>query len=266
MKIAITAKFSIPAMRNALLATEGLIVEATRNPVFGIGLPFTAANLADRSTWSGGNAMGQLLTDFRDSLLHHSPNQSNLCATNSDLSNQPMDLQTSSCNTTQANQSLQVTQNASSPSLQPVPSSVLPRTPVPDNVRHSSTSDIAQSGLLSAKSPHPNTQVYPSQMQYATPPSLPYSSIASTRHQVPPSQHHLASPSMTPLHSQPSSTYFQQGTMLLYQQTPLYPAPIPLSTSRIETSAPLHTQDGTLQPHAPPHNVEPIGSTATDPV
>ena len=78
MKTAVEAKFSVPAMRQALLNTQGLIVEATRNSIFGIGLPFTSPNLSNKHEWKGGNLMGQILTDYRECIkdqLAHSRSQ-----------------------------------------------------------------------------------------------------------------------------------------------------------------------------------------------
>ena len=73
MKAAVEAKFSIPTLRQALLSTRGLIVEATRHPLFGIGLPFNSHCIEDRNAWQGENLMGQILTDYRECLADQIP-------------------------------------------------------------------------------------------------------------------------------------------------------------------------------------------------
>ena len=58
LKTAIEEKFKEPSLQTALLETQGLIVEATRHTIYGIGLPFTSKDLPDKSTWQGGNLIG----------------------------------------------------------------------------------------------------------------------------------------------------------------------------------------------------------------
>lgn len=71
MKEGLEAKFGQnPHLRQVLLATKGTtLVECNRyDRVWGIGLGLESEQAADSTTWNGGNLLGTLLCEVRDSL------------------------------------------------------------------------------------------------------------------------------------------------------------------------------------------------------
>ena len=72
IKTAVLEKFNQPHLKSAILNTRGLIVEATKHSIFGVGLPFTSTSLQDQSAWQGSNLMGQILTECRDHIKDRS--------------------------------------------------------------------------------------------------------------------------------------------------------------------------------------------------
>jgi hypothetical protein len=69
MKEGVKAKFEDPSLRKKLLATSKLdIFEATRHPLWGIGLPITFEQIFNKQRWTGGNLMGLVLQEVRQEL------------------------------------------------------------------------------------------------------------------------------------------------------------------------------------------------------
>ena len=66
MRKGVRAKFSLEEMKDYLLATTGVIGEATRHPHWGIGHTLSANEAKSIANWEGSNALGELLTEMRD--------------------------------------------------------------------------------------------------------------------------------------------------------------------------------------------------------
>ena len=74
MEKVLRVKFSSKPMRDKLLSTETRqIVEATRNPIWGIGQPFTSPNILQPGTHNGKNLLGQILMKLRGELTQQKP-------------------------------------------------------------------------------------------------------------------------------------------------------------------------------------------------
>ena len=68
MTIALEAKFNIPAFKLALKKTENVIGEGTRHPIWGIGHTQGYKDAFDKKTWTGQNALGEMLMKIKMSL------------------------------------------------------------------------------------------------------------------------------------------------------------------------------------------------------
>ena len=69
MKEGVRAKFNNPPLKRQLLATRKQdITEATRHPIWGIGLPITSDKLFNKHNWAGNNLMGLVLQEVREEL------------------------------------------------------------------------------------------------------------------------------------------------------------------------------------------------------
>jgi hypothetical protein len=44
------------------------IIEATRHPLWGVGLPFTSQQIRNQNSWTGKNLMGHVLHELREGL------------------------------------------------------------------------------------------------------------------------------------------------------------------------------------------------------
>ena len=66
MKTVLEAKLAqVDSFRNILESyPDKTLVEASRDPVWGIGIPFSAQNIVDDSTWNGSNLMGHVLSEL----------------------------------------------------------------------------------------------------------------------------------------------------------------------------------------------------------
>jgi ribA/ribD-fused uncharacterized protein len=69
MKTGARAKFSNGTLKNKLLSTgHKIIAEATRHPIWGVGMPFTAGDVLSRDCWTGSNLLGIVLKEIREEL------------------------------------------------------------------------------------------------------------------------------------------------------------------------------------------------------
>jgi hypothetical protein len=71
MKKGVSTKFDQEDMKDYLLSTTGIIGEATMNWVWGIGLDIRDDSAMRINQWQGSNIMGDILTEYRDTLLAH---------------------------------------------------------------------------------------------------------------------------------------------------------------------------------------------------
>ena len=69
MKIGVAAKFEKEELKDYLLATVGIIGEATKGRKWGIGWGLHSQEAVSIDKWTGSNLMGGILTDLRDQLL-----------------------------------------------------------------------------------------------------------------------------------------------------------------------------------------------------
>ena len=78
MEKVLRAKFQ-PNHMKAILRSTGtkMIVEATRNPIWGIGQPFTSPNVLQPGTSNGQNLLGSILMKIRDDLVLKESGQAN---------------------------------------------------------------------------------------------------------------------------------------------------------------------------------------------
>ena len=68
MAEALRAKFENETLRDYLLSTIGILGEATRGKIWGIGYNIHESSAAHLNEWSGSNLMGDLLTTLRDEI------------------------------------------------------------------------------------------------------------------------------------------------------------------------------------------------------